>query len=390
MEFLQSTYFQIAAVVVAAVLLLLLILLIRKRHTTASTEVRSGFGGAQRMETAAPLVNAGTQGLSLTTPTPAAESPAPPAAPWQAQMPAPALTADALVATIASMIARPDPINESDFRRLAIYRPDRVMAAVSSLTSAVEPDRHAAVKLQKLAAIRSHLEAPPAGATAPEAPTSEPEAMAVETEPAATTPATEPLVTMAAGEPEAAREALQPETGAPLEVPPPADMDSAAELQAQVGLESRGAEPEGRESPPSVVEQQAELATGETRVDGEPEVPVESVTESSPPQTTLLADLLPDSSSRPEPDLTAEQFFQLSESERASGLHRLPATELGKALRSSREDGVKTQIIDRLAQLGTGEALLALDEFLGDADSSAAQLYALSAAERLLAGGREG
>ena len=299
MEFFQNAYFQIAAPAIVVVLLLILILLIRRRHSTTSAEVRSGFGESRRSGTAASLANTQGDWPSPATPTPATGPPAPHAAlrPPRTR----ALDMDPLVATIASMVARPEPLSESDFRRLAIYRPDRVMAAVSSLASAINPDRHAAAKLDKLASLRSYLETPPAEPAALEPAAAEREATAVETEPGA-------------------------------EVAPD------------------GPSRETALSPAS--------------------------TSGYPP--------------RPEPDLTAEQFLQLSEGERASGLPRLPATELGKALCASEDEDVKRQMIDRLVELGTSEALLALDHFLGDAEPSNAQLYALSAAERLLSGGSMG
>lgn len=373
MEFLQTTYFQVAAVVIAVLLLLLLIILIRRRHTTTSDEVRSGFSGARVDETVAPLVDAQTDRPSFPASTPPGE-PSSLAAPGHSQTPPPTLAMDPLVAAVASMIARPDRLTDSDFRRLAIYRPDRVMAAVSSLSSTVGADRHAAAKLEKLAAIRGYLESPAAESSGSAAPAPHQGVGPVPTEP----------MIPSAHEPGASGTATEPTPPAEATEPPVGPQPEAATLAAmEPGSGAEGPllahEPDEWEALPETEGGPALVADLDSTNELEAQVPTPPAPDAPSPPPSLQS----------ERELTAEQFLQLPEDERVEALHRLPAAELGTALHKSRDNSVSLQVIDRLEELGTPEALLALEEFLGNADSPHTQLYALSAAERLLAGRTE-
>lgn len=444
MDFLQTTYFQIAAVAVAVLLVLLFILLLVRRKRAEKPAARQAVTGeAAFAGSAAGTAAAGTAPLAGFL-EPGTQ---PPAQAVPVTMP---IGTDPLVVAISSLITTPHPLTEADLRRLTLYRPDRVLTAVDRLTSTVSSGKEGSARLEKLAAIRREVElaqqeaelvaleaaqrqaeqpvvteeavmAEPIAAEKPAATTEEPvaavaEPAAVEAA-AAETPAEEPGPELTA-EPDLAQtlwsqtesteeltqanpatelvgteEAVPFEETVPLveavpleESPQPLEYAEPSVSQATEELETIAEEPLALEEDLPQEDSLQEDLLQEDLLEEDP-IEEEAGDDSRPQLAALGSPLAPPAASAAgipiEAELTAEEFLALDGEERAKAISRLSETELARAFGQCQESAIKTHVIDQLEELGTPEALLALDECLLDS-SPDMQIYALNAAERLL------
>ncbi len=416
MDFLQSSYFLIGAIAVVVLFVILLILLrVRSRrasssgsahevpaHATDSPSKSPTFDHAAsrspQPQVAAPTAmrDAGLATSApgepdeltnwLSTPAPGepdfsapaavpgtpshgapavAQGAAVPAAPSAAPRPfaiapPPTPTGDPVYAAVAAIATGTGPLNDTDMRRLDLYRPDRLLSAVQLVRQEITETMHGGpAKRERLRAIAEYVEFSVEQATA----------MANIDKPASQPPI--PDAASAEAEPPA-------DTGEPEPHPEPVAASSASETpQAEPATEvsalTTTVTDEARDAAIPSATDTVELPEAPTPT----ERPVLDAVKTAD-------DALPAAASRVETQtMTAADLKALPPEKWSDALQRIPLTELGEVLAASEDTAMKMKLVDHLERNGTSEALMLLDKCLQDPDPEI-QVYALNAAERML------
>jgi|GEM_PF-2682490 len=297
--------------------------------------VTAATGAAPMTEAEPPTPEAGPPMTDAEPPTTEAGPPAP--STTRANPPAIGkYTTDPAVILVNALLQNSGELNPAEFRRLELYRPERLVEAVDALTPTMT-GRAKESKRQRLQRIRHYALSLMAQESESEAKTLITQGTVISGAPTVAPAPTDPLMP--------AEEAY---------VPPPADWGAPADgseltLDTELSLlpddlspapelaETPAAEPEAEETEPEAEETEPEAEESPTPAPG--------------PSVDDLASLSP--------------------------------RELGDALALSDDLAYKKAAIDALARLDTPESLTQLQHALENPDPDV-QLYALSVAERLL------
>ena len=458
-----NTYILPAIIVVVLLVLLLLVMVLRKRGSASVAS--KAKGKPDRRAATPPGPTAVTRSPIQPTPvakvTPAVESAAEPApakpgiiepsdvettttTPIEAAAPLAAPAAvrhevprvdmaphtDPLHAVIIDILQGWGDITDDDTKRLALFRPEKVLAAAQAMETPKElkSNQHARTRLTQLrqyAANRvDQARAQQAAAAAVEASAAEPEAPGAPPEPAA------PVASVFGPAPKATEPEPAPAFDAVEETEtPPVETDYAdelstwpeAEIEAEPAVYSPVVAPVETQLDAPIetpVETPTEIPM-EAPVETPAEVPLEAVQESAfetaaKPVVDPMASEMPLQESswleqdtqatpkwqaegetmfleEPESSLsslhisikTADELLALPENERPDMVAFLEPAELAKVFDGANDPGLKKAIIDTLEHVSNPASLEVLRRCLDDPDPQI-QLYALEAADRLL------
>jgi hypothetical protein len=447
-----NTYILPAIIVVVLLVLLLLVMVLRKRGSTSSpSKAKAKPDKRAATPPAPPKVT-----RSPIQPTPVAKATPAPASPTKTATAPPVETAarvtppaaarrevppvdmtphtDPLHAVILDILQGWGDITEDDTKRLALFRPEKVLAATQAMETPKElkSNQHARTRLTQLRQYATNrvdqARAQQVAAAAEEASAAEAE-VPVEPEVPATPP--EPVTPVASFFAPRAKEPEPPADFEEMEVSetPLVETDyadelstwPAAEIEAEPAVYSPLVEPTEThfEAPAETpVEAPTEILT-EAHVATPAEVSLEAVQESpfvtaSIPTVDPLAQEMPLQESswlqqdtqatpewqpegepmfldEPESSLsslhvsikTADELLALPERERPDMVAFLEPAELAKVFDGTNDPGLKKAIIDTLEHVSNPASLEVLRRCLDDPDPQI-QLYALEAADRLL------
>ncbi|MCX8033587.1 MAG: hypothetical protein N3B14_09460 [Thermoleophilia bacterium] len=393
-ELFGSSYTLPGLIAVVVLLLIVLLLVIRRRRKASPKEV----GPA----TAAPKsrVKTSSEPVSPTEPPAPVRSPSvgvPVSSGLGARLPtglAALPTVDPLRDTLDSMLRGWGDLTDEDLARLRIFKPERVIAAISSLE--LPPDlkksQFAPLRLDRLRAYAAALAAAKVNRAG------EPQQAPQDSQ--AATPTSGETATPTSGETATASSAGAAAftSGEPPIQQGPAQLSDSsepvsAEPKAQEQLsESAGPkdfdvnQPAPPEQEPQVEAPVPEVPEAEAVV--YEETPVEEVKEfleiEELPLEEEIAEVVEPVVEEPaQQEPTAESVLALPSSEQRKALALLDPKELARVFEMSTDIQLRKAVIDVLEQIGSPAHLELLQRCLDDPDPEI-QLYALAAADRIL------
>ncbi len=276
-------------------------------------------------------------------------------------------------------------ITEDDTKRLSLFRPEKVLAALQSteVPKELKSNQHARTRLTQLRQYASSRVDQARGQQAATAVVGSPPAIEAES-PATQITSSGPLLTdVLPDPPKPAAEPAAIVEGAGEPRPPLVETDYADELSTWSEVETVAESPISPSLPVGV----------ETRLEAPAEVPVEEPLEVAvgTPKWQAEGDTM--FLDEPEPDAspsglrgsvkTADELLALPSAERADMVAFLEPVELSKVFDGTDDPALKKAIIDTLEHVSNPASLEVLRRCLDDPDPQI-QLYALEAADRLL------